>query len=402
MNYEETLQFLYSQLPIYQRQGKVAYKKDLTNTIALLNHLGNPHLNFKSVHIAGTNGKGSSAHMIAAILQTAGYKTGLYTSPHLKQFTERIKVNGEEVAKEFIIDFTKRAKKAIEEIHPSFFEMTVAMAFEYFSNQNVDIAIIETGLGGRLDSTNVIQPEISLITNIGYDHMDMLGDTLPLIAGEKAGIIKHKVPVVLGEYQPEVFHVFAEHAQARMARILLPGYQWPKSLPYFKRYNVNGVLGAIKVLVDKGWKIDDTHIREGIEHAEAITHFKGRLQLLGQNPLVIADVSHNVDGLLLLFKSVGSDVKGRVFLIFGTVKDKQLDQIFSVLPSNWSYIWTQSHVPRSLKADELARLAQSSGLEGIIFEEVNLALAYARQKANPEDLILITGSTFIVAELDEL
>lgn len=408
MTFQETLDYLFSRLPMYQREGKSAYKKDLSNTIALLESLDNPHTKFKSVHIAGTNGKGTCAHGIAAILQQSGYKTGLYTSPHLKRFTERIKINEEEIGEEDVISFTKQVKEQIEQIEPSFFEITVAMAFYYFAQQEVDIAVIETGLGGRLDSTNVIAPEACLITNIGYDHMDMLGDTLEKIAGEKAGIIKQDVPVVIGEYHQETFPVFIEKATSLNARLVLDHHATRRSqtstLPYYKKYNEGSVRMLAHVLREEGWKITDETVTNGFQKMEELTGFKGRYQEVSKAPRIIADISHNQEGLQVLFNDIMSqiDAPGKLFLIFGTVKDKDLTPILKLFPKEAEIYWTQSQVPRSLAVEELAIQAVVNGLEGQCYKEVNEAVNAAREKAKPEDLILVTGSTFVVAEIDEL
>ena len=406
MSYQEALNYLFSRLPMYQREGKSAYKKDLTNTHALLERLDNPHEKFKSVHIAGTNGKGTCAHGIAAILQTAGYKTGLYTSPHLKSFTERIRINGEEVDERFIIEFVSKIKPAIEEIAPSFFEITVAMAFQYFATQQVDLAVIETGLGGRLDSTNVITPEACLITNIGYDHMDMLGDTLEEIANEKAGIIKSGVPVVIGEYHDETFPVFARKAKQMGSRLVLDqkfGRNTSStSLPYHKAKNEDGVFTLAKVLKELGWDIEHKDICKGYHELETLTGLKGRYQVISSKPPTVADVAHNVEGLSALFQYAKPPKGKRLHLIYGTVKDKDLTPIFKLFPSDAKLYWTQSGVPRSLKVEELCKTAEVHGLVGESHSNVNDALQSARENALPEDLIVVTGSTFVVAELEEL
>lgn len=406
MTYEETLEYLFTRLPMYQRQGKTAYKKDLTNTFRLMDYLDNPHNKFKSVHIAGTNGKGTSAHGIAAILQKAGYKTGLYTSPHLKSFTERIRISGQEVSGSFVVSFVERIRPAIDEIAPSFFEITVAMAFDYFASEGVDIAIIETGLGGRLDSTNVIHPEVCLITNISFDHMDLLGNTLSEIAGEKAGIIKSKIPVVIGSFQEETWHVFENKAESLSAPITLAQVSdWKASelTPKYLEKNYDGIKSVIKELIEQGWEIADHHIEEGIEQMTELTGLKGRFQVLSQKPLIIADVSHNVDGLTLLFDQVGKLSAGTIHLIFGTVKDKSLSPLFNIFPNGSLKIyWTQSSVPRSLKVEELAINGVMKGLEGECFKDVNEAITVAKEKVQPEDIILITGSTFVVGEIDDL
>lgn len=405
MTYKETLDFLYQKLPMYQRVGKVAYKKDLSNTIELLKILSNPHENFKSVHIAGTNGKGTSAHGIAAILQLAGHKTGLYTSPHLKNFTERIKINGEEVDQEFVIEFVERIQPHLEEIKPSFFEITVAMAFSYFSKETVDIAVVETGLGGRLDSTNVIMPEVCLITNIGLDHTDMLGDTLEKIAFEKAGIIKRGVPVVLGSHQKEVVHIFEQKAAALEAELVVPevgGNEISKTIPYYKALNHAGIVLLARELGKCGFKITEDIITTGLEQMESLTNFKGRFQVVQSSPEVIADVSHNKEGLGILFDQVLTQQNGELFLIFGTVRDKDLSPLFQLIPDSAKILWTQSSVPRSLPVDELQLEARKFGLTGSAYPDVNTALKSALASADENDLILITGSTFVVAEIANL
>ncbi|WP_370087011.1 folylpolyglutamate synthase/dihydrofolate synthase family protein [Ekhidna sp.] len=405
MTYKETLDYLFSRLPMYQRVGKVAYKKDLTNTLKLLEKLDNPHRKFKSVHIAGTNGKGTSAHGIAAILQTAGYKTGLYTSPHLKSFTERIRINGKEVSESFVTDFVDRIHEAIDEIEPSFFEITVAMAFDYFAQQEVDIAVVETGLGGRLDSTNVINPEVSLITNIGFDHMDMLGDTLEKIAAEKAGIIKPGVPVVIGERQPETALVFEEIARKQGSPLSYARREaWkPKGLvPSYLVRNYPGIKAVVDVLIDQGWKISPNDIETGLDLLNELTGLKGRLQVLQNQPLIIADVSHNADGLRVLFEQVNEICKRTLHLVFGSVKDKDLSPIFKLFPVGAKCYWTQSSVPRSLSVEELAIQAIVNGIQGECFTNVNEAITHVKEKVLPDDLILITGSTFVVAEINDL
>ncbi|SNS72224.1 dihydrofolate synthase / folylpolyglutamate synthase [Ekhidna lutea] len=405
MTYEETLEYLFTRLPMYQRVGKIAYKKDLTNTLQLMDYLGNPHHKFKSIHIAGTNGKGTSAHGISAILQTAGYKTGLYTSPHLKSFTERIRIDGIEVNEQFVVDFVERIRPSIDKINPSFFEITVAMAFEYFASQKVDIAVVETGLGGRLDSTNVIIPEVCLITNIGYDHMDMLGDTLEKIAAEKSGIIKKHVPVIIGETLPETAPIFEKIAKNNGAKLIKAGISdWkPKKLtPNYLQKNMGGIESVIQELVRQGWNITSADINEGVEHMNELTGLKGRLQVIDENPLVIADVSHNAEGIKSLFEQITQITEGKLHLIFGSVKDKDLTPIFSLFPNDAMIYWTQSQVPRALSMEELAIQGVVNGIDGECFLNVNEAINHAREKAGIQDTILVTGSTFIVAEINEL
>ncbi|WP_462249761.1 bifunctional folylpolyglutamate synthase/dihydrofolate synthase [Ekhidna sp.] len=405
MNFSETLEFLYTRLPMYQREGKTAYKKDLTNTIRLLEVLDNPHTKFRSIHIAGTNGKGTSAHGIAAILQSAGYSTGLYTSPHLKSFAERIRINGNEISESYVIDFVQRIAEAIEQIKPSFFEITVAMAFDYFAFREVDIAVIETGLGGRLDSTNVITPEVCLITNIGFDHMDMLGDTLELIAGEKAGIIKSGVPVVIGETTPETLPVFQKVSQEKNTTLTIANQlSWnPKKLvPEYLVRNYSGIIATIEELIKQGWEISKDHVADGIENINKLTGLKGRFQILSEQPFIIADVSHNEDGLNILFEQLKTLCNGTINIIFGTVKDKALKPIFDTFPTNKKVYWTEAKVPRALPVEELAIAGIMNGLEGECFKDVNEAINQAKEKVLPEDLIIITGSTFVVGEIANL
>lgn len=404
MTYTGALTYLYSRCPMYQRQGKSAYNADLNNIISLLNMIGNPQTSFKSVHIAGTNGKGTSAHAIAAILQMAGYKVGLYTSPHLKTFTERIKINGEEVAKDWMAHFVTHIKLSIERINPSFFEITLAMAFQYFSEKNVDIAVVETGLGGRLDSTNILIPEVCLVTNIGLDHTDLLGDTIEKIAAEKAGIIKPHVPVVIGDMTGRglaVMKKFAEQSQSQLIETRPTKSNHYSQIPYFKR-NIPGVLGVIKELRNKGWNISTTDEQIGLRDFTSMTGLKGRYQLLEESPKVIADISHNLDGLTLLFRHINTQNFNRLHIIYGSIKDKLLDPILKIIPSNSSYYFTQSSVPRSLDAKSLKAIAKKINLFGGAYQDVNDAKKAALHAAASDDLILITGSAFVVGEVEEL
>lgn len=408
MNYQETLRYLFDKLPMYQKVGKVAFKKDLKNTFALLKALDNPHEKFKSVHIAGTNGKGTCAHGIAAIMQHAGYKTGLYTSPHLKNFTERIKIDGSEVDEAYVVRFVQKIKHTIEVVEPSFFEITVAMAFDYFAAQSVDIAIIETGLGGRLDSTNVITPQACLITNIGFDHMDMLGDTLEKIAAEKAGIIKKGVPVVIGEYHPETLPVFMKKAKEVGARIYLDydfGLKNNKTdYPFHKALNFSSVNRLAHVLREQKWELTDQNILEGYDQMENLTGLKGRFQLLHKKPNVILDVSHNEPGLTKLFHSLSNKLpsESKLHLIFGTVKGKALPPLFELFPKTASFYWTQSSVPRSLPVEMLSEQGYHYGFEGNSYNDVNAAIDAAIAASNHDDTVLVTGSTFVVAEVKGL
>lgn len=424
MNYKETLDYLYNNLPMFQRVGAIAYKKDLTNTLLLCEALGNPHQKFKSLHVAGTNGKGSSSHMLAAILQLAGYNTGLYTSPHLKAFTERIKVNGVEISQDFVVDFVARIKPAIETIKPSFFEITVAMAFDYFAYEHIDVAVVETGLGGRLDSTNVITPCLSLITNISWDHMDLLGDTLPKIAGEKAGIIKPGVPVVVSEFQPEVADVFRSKAAETKSTIQLASEQYRVQLTQpglfevtdqdhtttysvdllggYQKKNLAGVLAAVDQLRAQGFTISEQALRTGLAHTARLTGLKGRWQTIGTNPLTICDTGHNESGILEILDQLKTIRYRHLHWVWGMVGDKDASKILSLLPKEAHYYFCQASIPRAMPVEALVEKASHAGLHGETIKDVNQALERARLKSIPEDLILIGGSTFVVAELNDL
>ena len=423
MNYQEVLDFLYGSLPMFQRVGKVAFKKDLSNIVMLCNHLDAPHDKFKSIHIAGTNGKGSAAHSIAAILQSAGYKTGLYTSPHLKEFTERIKIDGIEIAKESVIDFVVKNKEDINKIKPSFFEMTVAMAFDYFAKQEVDIAVIETGLGGRLDSTNIITPILSLITNISLDHTGMLGDTLKEIAVEKAGIIKKGTPVIISEFQDVVDDVFEERARTLKVPLYFGSEHFqpvPKdnSLNIYKNEtlfleninlslkgdfqlkNIAGVLQSIEILNKKGFEISAAHIVNGLENVADLTNFKGRWQVLSNSPLVICDIAHNEAGVKAMMHQIESTDYNKLFIVWGMVKDKDIDKILNLLPKEATYFFCEAKIPRAFDATDLYRKAEKHALKGIVIPEVNEAIDNAKLEATDSDLIFIGGSAFVVAEID--
>ncbi len=426
--YQEAVDFLYRNLPIFQRVGAAAYKADLNNTIALCEALGNPHRKFESIHIAGTNGKGSSSHMIASILQSAGYKTGLYTSPHLKSFTERIRVNGEEVSERFVVDFVNRIKPEIERIKPSFFEITVVMAFEYFAQQKVDIAVIEVGLGGRLDSTNVITPELSLITNIGWDHKDILGDTLEKIASEKAGIIKHGVPVIVSERQPGISEVFMARAREENAPIDFADdsvkievtkqgiervYDIKSEtiklrhvkLPLQGRYqekNIKGVIRCIELLLGMRYQISEEQIREGLGKVVEQTGLKGRWQKLQDSPVVICDTGHNEDGVKEILAQLAELDFRKLHIVWGMVKDKDVTNILALLPKDATYYFCEAKIPRAMEAGQLRDQAAQFGLAGPVVPDVNNAIAEAKHRAAPDDLIFVGGSTFVVAEIDGL
>lgn len=429
MNYSETLDYLFNKLPMFSRIGAAAYKKDLTNTIRLCEALDNPHLKFKSIHIAGTNGKGSSSHMLAAILQTGGYKTGLYTSPHLQDFRERIKINGEMCSKDFVIDFTKRIQPLIEEIEPSFFEITVAMAFTWFAEQAVDIAVIEVGLGGRLDSTNIIHPELSIITNIGMDHMNLLGNSLAEIAGEKAGIMKSGVPIVIGEVLPETKPVFEQqHAKLTDTPLIYATEQrWVSDWKYIQHHlevevashhnderhalkldlsgiyqlkNLLTVLEAAHQLNKKGWNCSTRIIQQALVQVKKLTGLHGRWEMIQEHPTVILDVGHNVDGIKEIRKQLEHSHYHQLHIIIGMVKDKDIDAVLELLPKHASFSFTQAQIPRALEAASLKQQAANFGLEGNSFPDVNTALKNVLAHAHPDDLILVCGSVFLVGEVN--
>ena len=430
MEYAEVLEYLYKNLPMYQREGNSAIKKNLTNTILLCEALQNPHQKFRSIHIAGTNGKGSSAHSIASILQKANYKTGLYTSPHLKSFTERIKINGKEISPSYIKDFVNSNKNLLDTIKPSFFEMTVAMAFSYFAQEKVDFAVIETGLGGRLDSTNIIHPEVSFITSIGYDHTELLGDTLELIAGEKAGIIKDNTPVVIGVEQPFLRNIFQEKANEHKAdivfttdmyRVLRKTYSHQKQtsdvfihnsllfenletdingLFYLK--NIPGILETIYQMRKKRISIPNTALIDGLKEVKNITGLKGRWQIIQEHPLMIADIGHNESGIEEVMKQISLEKFENLFIIFGMVKEKKRDTLWDILPKNAYYFFTEANIPRALDKNILFSEAIQKGFHGELARDVNAAIDEAKKRAKKTDMIFIGGSTFIVAEVDPL
>lgn len=410
---------------MFQRVGAAAYKADLTNTLALCDVLGNPQHKFKSVHVAGTNGKGSTSHMLASVLQSAGYKTGLYTSPHLKEFTERIKIDGREIGQSDVIDFVNRIKPHIEVIKPSFFEITVAMAFDYFASQQIDVAVIEVGLGGRLDSTNVITPVLSVITNISFDHKDILGDTLEKIAIEKAGIIKDHVPVVISQRQPEIAPVFITKAKQHKTELFFASDEYHVSLSdslfeiirngalYLKALqlplkgnyqgkNLAGVLKSVEVLNEKGFVITPEQLQAGLEKTVIQTGLKGRWQQLETNPLIICDTGHNADGVREVVDQINGQEFKSLFVVWGMVKDKEPDEVLRLLPKQACYYFCQASIPRAMNADLLKQYAERYGLKGEVEKDVNRAIARAKEKAGSEDFIFIGGSTFVVAEIENL
>ena len=426
MKYQECLDFLYVQLPSYQRSGRRAYKENLDNTVALLNVLDHPEHKIKCVHIAGTNGKGTSAHAIAAVLQASDYKVGLYTSPHLKSFRERIKINGHQIDQNSIIDFVKKYKDIIKVISPSFFEMTVAMAFDYFAAQKVDIAVIETGLGGRLDSTNVIDPEVALITNIGLDHTDILGDSLEKIAAEKAGIMKKNKPVIIGSFQNRLINLFKVQAAEKGALLIQLSDQYqitPKAkgqyhiskkdellleeinfdikAKYFVK-NIPGILEVLLQLKKKGWKISPDQMVSGLGKIITSTGLKGRFQTLSNAPKVIADVSHNLEGITELIAQVNLLEPKQLHIIYGAAKDRNIDEIFNQFPKEAQYYLTSGNNSRLMDLKSLAQISDKNSQEKREFLNVNLALTFVKLIADRDDVILITGSTFIIGEIDEL
>ncbi len=425
-SYQEALNYLYDNLPMFQRLGSVAIRKDLTNTIRLCKILGDPQLTFKSVHVAGTNGKGSTSHMLASIMQAAGYKAGLYTSPHLKEFTERIKINGEEISREYVVDFVNRIRPAIEEIRPSFFEITVAMAFDYFARKKVDIAIIEVGLGGRLDSTNVITPLLSVITNISFDHKDLLGETLPEIAAEKAGIIKKKIPVVISERQPEVEFVFLSKATDANSEIFFASDEYSAvegksntvsvqdvegrpvlndiDLPLhggYQKKNLPGVMKSVDLL-RAHFEISDAQLKLGLEQTIQNTGLKGRWQTLYTTPTVICDTAHNEGGIREVLLQIAGQKYRRLFFVLGMVRDKDVRNILSMLPKEAVYFFCQARIPRAMDAEMLQKEASAFGLRGSVVRDVNEAKRSAIAAAGNNDFVFIGGSTYVVAELEEL
>lgn len=402
MKYKETLDWMFAQLPMYQQKGKVAFKDKLDNSINFALHLENPEKKFKSIHVAGTNGKGSSCHMLASVLQEAGYKVGLYTSPHLKDFRERIKINGKKISKKNVKQFIAINKFFLEEHTLSFFEMTVGMAFHYFAEQKVDIAVIEVGLGGRLDSTNIIVPEVSLITNIGLDHTHLLGDTLEKIALEKAGIIKKGVPVVVSETQAETKGIFSMLASQKKSSIVFADQKdkvvYPTDLlGKYQTKNVKGVLACLKELT--GFKIKKKHITKGLLSVVNNTGLLGRWQQLGQEPKIICDTAHNKEGLTLVLNQIKQQSFDKLHMVVGFVNDKKLDVILSMLPKDAMYYFVCPNVPRGLQVKKLQQLARDFDLNGEAYKSVLEGFQFAKSRAKKNDFLYIGGSTFVVAEI---
>lgn len=428
--YSEVLGFLFSQLPMFQRTGPAAYKDNLENTFRLDEMFRYPHRSFRSIHVAGTNGKGSVSHMLASVLQEAGYKTGLYTSPHLKDFRERIRVNGEMISEEAVVQFTElfRTKNEIEKLEPSFFELTVSMAFDYFRAMQVDMAVIEVGLGGRLDSTNIITPEVSVITNISFDHQALLGDTLQKIAAEKAGIIKKDVPVVVGESSPETSFVFEQIAEKVQTRLEFADHEYQadysmltidgkqslnirknNELVYpdlqidlmgiYQRHNVPTVLKTIDVLKEKGWNLTEDIIRRGLTNTIRNTGLMGRWQILGYHPLTICDAGHNPAGIKLVVEQINQTAWKELHIIIGMVNDKDQNEVLLLLPVNARYYFTKAAIPRAAEPEELMLKAEKFGLKGNCYPTVRQALSEALANAGENDLVFVGGSTFVVAEI---
>ncbi len=427
MNYDETLEFLYSQLPAYHRIGKPAYKNNLDNTLALDEYSGNPHRLYKTIHIAGTNGKGSVSHLIASVLMESGYRTGLFTSPHLRDFRERIRINGKMIPRSTVIKFVRDHQPVIKSLKPSFFEMTAAMSFSYFADAGADVAVIETGLGGRLDSTNIITPVLSVITNVGHDHMDMLGDSLQKIAAEKAGIIKQNVPVVISETQPETAGIFLSKAEGTDSPLsfadtnfsCIPG-GYSKSgktrnfavtdLSSGRVINVESGLhgdyqaGNLKALFEvfrvmEGFIITEDDILRGIRNVVRNTGIMGRWQVLGRSPLIVCDTGHNREGLEFVIKQIRNQPKNRLHMVLGFVNDKDVRSLLSVMPEDAIYYFTRASVERAMDENVLLSEALRAGLEGKSYRDVRSAMIAAIGNAEEDDMIFIGGSTFVVAEV---
>lgn len=397
------MEWMFRQLPMYQRIGAGAFKKDLTNTLELAVHLDNPHRKFKSIHVAGTNGKGSTSHMLASILQEAGYKVGLYTSPHLKDFRERIKIDGREIPEDRVVGFIEKNESFLSIHKLSFFEMTVGMAFDHFAREKVDIAVIEVGLGGRLDSTNIINPVLSVITNIGLDHVEMLGNSLPEIAVEKAGIIKNGVPVVIGERSEDTSPVFIATAALNNAEIIFAEEQFIGDYSSdlkgdYQKKNIQTVITAIRKL-QQDWDIAESNIIAGLEKVKENTGLRGRWDILGEQPRIICDTAHNAEGLQWVLKQLRNEEYDRLLIVLGVVNDKDLEKILPLFPSNATYFFARPNVPRGLEAEILREKAAKFNLVGEVKSSVTEALQAAKKAAYKEDLIYVGGSTFTVAEI---
>ncbi|HEX8424960.1 bifunctional folylpolyglutamate synthase/dihydrofolate synthase [Hymenobacter sp.] len=430
MTYAETLEYLYGQLPIFQRVGAAGYKPGLETTEKLAEATGHPDRKFASVHVAGTNGKGSSSNLLAAVLQAAGYKVGLYTSPHLREFTERIKVNGQDLTPEYLVAWVAQWKPLFGQLQPSFFEMCVALAFSYFAEEQVDVAVVEVGLGGRLDSTNIITPLVSLVTNISLDHQNLLGDTLPLIAAEKAGIIKPGIPAIISQTQPDVQAVFEHKAATEHAPLLFADQHYRVTLEAqpapdqefqvltvthdgqpllehlelelvgeYQQLNLPGVLAVLDELRRQGFVVPEAAVREGLRNVRQLTGFRGRWTILDRRPLVVCDTGHNEAGLRLVTSQLARLPRRQLHFVLGVVNDKDVSKMLKLLPTDATYYFCQAAIPRALPAAELAELATAAGLRGEAYGPVAAAVAAARTAAHPDDVVFIGGSTFVVAEL---
>lgn len=430
MTYNDTLNYLFTRLPMFQRTGPAAYKNTLDNTLQLDALYGNPHRKYKTIHVAGTNGKGSVSHMLASALQSAGYKTGLYTSPHLKDFRERIKINGEMIPEKAVADWVSKFKtnNTLWKIEPSFFELTVALAFDYFAAENVDVAVIEVGLGGRLDSTNIIAPEVSVITNIGLDHTNLLGVTLAQIAGEKAGIIKNNTPVVISETHPETAPVFLQTAEEKQAPLFFADHEYrvdyaTRSLEHtqilhlakgpeqvlkeveldllgsYQHKNLPAVLKAVDLLREKGFRISDDELRRGLVNVIAQTGLLGRWQIIGNNPLIVCDTGHNQNGIREVAAQLQNTAYRKLHVVFGTVADKNPDPVLALLPKNAQYYFVRAKIERALDEEVLRARAAEFGLPGECYKSVSEGFKKAREAAGKHDMIFVGGSTFVVAEI---
>ena len=409
MDYQETLTYLYNQVPMFQRVGGTAYKEGLDNTFALDTHFGHPHRQFRTIHVAGTNGKGSVSHTLAAILQSAGYKTGLYTSPHLVDFRERIRINGTPISKDYVVNFVEHERSFFEPLCPSFFELATAMAFKYFADEQVDVAVIEVGLGGRLDCTNIITPDLSIITNISFDHVQFLGNTLAKIAGEKAGIIKKGIPVVIGETTPETKPVFMAKATEVGAPIFFaeendhedyPGMEYELKGIYQEK-NKRTLFTALPLLIEAGYHIDEENVREGFAHVVELTGLMGRWQKLHDHPTLVCDTGHNVGGITYVVEQLRQQSCHQLHIVIGMVNDKDISGVLALLPKEAIYYFTQASVNRALPAKQLLHLATEAGLKGKAYVSVKNAVRAAMKKSLPEDFIFVGGSNFIVADLLE-
>ncbi len=421
MNYAQSIEYLYNSLPVFHHIGAAAYKPGLDNTIRLMNELGNPQNTYRTIHVAGTNGKGSVSHFLAAVLQSAGYKVGLYTSPHLVDFGERIRINGKMISQQYVIDFVEQNKSLMENIQPSFFECTMAMAFKYFADCEVDVAVIEVGLGGRLDSTNIIQPELSIITNISLDHTQFLGNTLAEIAAEKAGIIKPNTPVIIGEITPETQPVFLQKSAMENAEIIFAeksqdvkfeGYESDKMVVNTREYlrlkaglsgeyqlkNIGTALTAIEELQKRGFAIFEEDVRHGLEHVTEITDFQGRWQILQENPTVIIDTGHNTAGIKAVVHQLKQQRYTQLHIVLGMVNDKDISGVLELLPKQAVYYFTNAQIDRALKAEKLKGQAEVFELNGQVYSSVEKAVKSALQNAEKEDLVFIGGSNFVVGE----